>query len=281
MLYKMIKGDPKALKGEIIVFARIREPNSPENKKTPVSEVARNGIIAAHGDYRSQHSLADFLKNELGISLDSLKKGEEGEALPEGLDIEMIKKKMESVKGFEDMIPTPAKLEPFENEQEISQRDCDIYYLGEFDRLTNANLAVNALPILYQAVFREQQMQLVEREIEKIISGTENEIGDDNYSSDINSVEKRLNGEFISELLYNSTNKEERMKWEEKLRNYMWGYRYPAEIDKIITLTSQFSASPDKIKVLLELYVRKISAFLKEDYKVVGELKREIEALEK
>jgi len=280
VLYEMKNGDPKALKGEIIVFARIRHPESPENQRTPVSEVAKNGIIAAHGDYRSHHSLSDFLKNELGISLDSLKKGDGPEALPEGLDIDMLKKKMESVKGFEEMIPTPAKLEPFENEEEIMARGCDIYYLGEFDRLTNANLAVNALPILYQAVFREQQIVLVEKEIEKIISGAENTIGDDNYSTDINAVEQRLNSEFISELLYNSNNKEEREKWEEKLRNYMWGYRYPAEIDKIISLASQFNLSPEKIKVLLELYVRKISAFLKEDYKTVGELKREIEAKE-
>jgi hypothetical protein len=280
MLYEMRNGDPNALKGELIVFATIRHPDSPENQRTPVSEVAKNGIIAAHGDYRSHNSLSDFLKNELGISLDSLKKGEGTEVLPEGLDIEMLKKKMESVKGFEEMIPTPAKLEPFESEQEIMAKGCDIYFIGEFDRLTNANLAVNALPILYQAVFREQQILLVEKEIEKILSGTENEIGDDNYTNDINAVEKRLNSEFISELLYNNNNKEELGKWEEKLRNYMWGYRYPAEIDKIISLASQFSTSPDKTKILLELYVRKISAFLKEDYKTVGEIKREIEAKE-
>jgi hypothetical protein len=187
---------------------------------------------------------------------------------------------MESVKGFEDMIPTPAKLEPFENEQEILSRNCDVFYLGEFDKLTNANLAVNALPILYQAVFREQQMQFVEKEIEKLLSGTESSISDDHYSKDIGAVEKRLNGEFISELLYNSNNKEEREIWERKLRNYMFGYRYPGEIDKIIALAARFSGSPESTRVLLELYVRKIVAFLKEDYKSVGDLKKEIELME-
>ncbi len=291
MLYEMKQGNPAALRGEVIAYAKIKKPDAPENSASPVYEVAKSGIIAAHGDYRSHHSLSDFLRSELGISLNALTKDKpltglppeslSQEGIPEGLDIDILKKKMESIKGFEEMIPTPAKLEPFENEQEILSRSCDIYYLGEFDRLANANLAVNAVPILYQAVFREQQLSLVEREIEKLISGTESAMLDDNYAKNISVVEQRLNGEFISELLYNSSNLEERKKWEEKLRNYMWGYRFPTEVDKIILLASKFTISPDAVKKLLEMHVKKIAAFLKEDYKTVGALKKGIEEVEK
>lgn len=277
--YELKRGNLSSLKGQLIVYARIINKDSPDNEKNPVHEMAKSGFLTATGDYRTQNNIGDFLKKELGISLDELSKNENVNiaGLPEGLNPDFIKRKLESLKGFEEMIPTPSKLETFDTEQEILSRDCDIFYLGEFDRLANANLAVNALPILYQAVYREQVTRNIALEIEKMLLTAQTDVTTNHYTNDIDNVEGKLTSEFISELIYNRANPGDLEKWKEKLHNYMAGYKYPSDIEKIIWLATKSNSGTKEIQLLLELYVRKISAFLKEDYKTVGELKKEIE----
>lgn len=282
-LYSMKKGDPADLKGVLVVYAFVRSPDSPENRKNPVHEMAKNGILAASGDYRTQHSLNDFLKKELGLTLDDLKDSEHLGAitgLPDGANPDLIRRKLESLKGFEEMIPTPSKLEAFDSEDELLQRDCDIYFVGEFDRMANANLAVNALPILYQALYREQAAGRITQEIDRMLSGISPDTGPGHYTDNLADVEHRLNSEFIPEIIYNRDNAVELALWDRKLRNYLSGYKYPAEVDKLVRVASTSKSENREIQVLLELYVKKITSFLLEDYKKVAELKKMIEEKE-
>jgi hypothetical protein len=281
-LYELKKGSLRSLKGLLIVYARIINIESSDNKKNPVYEMAKNGLLAATGDYRTQNNIGDFLKKELGLSLEDLGNSENVNiaGLPEGMNPEFIKRKLESLKGFEEMIPTPSKLETFESEQEILSRDCDIFYLGEFERLANANLAVNALPILYQSVYREQMARIIAQEIEKMLLTAQSDVTTNHYTENIDLVENKLNSEFISELIYSRDKPAELDKWKEKLRNFMAGYKYPADVERIVWLATKSNSQTEDIRLLLELYVRKIGAFLKEDYKAVGELKKEIESHE-
>jgi hypothetical protein len=280
--YELKKGNPKNLKGQLIVYAKITSHDSPDNLKNPVHEMAKNGFLAATGDYRTQNNIGDFLKKELGLSLEDLGNSDNVSitGLPEGLNPDFIKRKLDSLKGFEEMIPTPSKLELFETEQEILSRDCDIFFLGEFERLANANLAVNALPILYQSIYREQVTKTIAVEIEKMLASAQNDVTTNHYSNDINDVENKLNSEYLSELIYNRHNPVELEKWIEKLHNYMAGYKYPADVERLIRLITKGDTEQKGIRSLLELYVRKIASFLKEDYKTVGELKKEIEKYE-
>ena len=280
--YEIKKGNLKNLKGLLIVYAKITNQDSSDNQKNPVHEMAKNGLLAATGDYRTQNNIGDFLKKELGISLEDLGNSENVNiaGLPEGMNPDFIKRKLESLKGFEEMIPTPSKLEVFESEQELLSRDSDIFYLGEFERLANANLAVNALPILYQSVYREQAARSIAQEIEKMLLTAQNDVTSNHYSNDITKVEDKLNREFISELLYNRQNPEELEKWKIKTRNFMSGYKYPADVEQVLWLATKSNSETAEVRLLLELYVRKIGAFLKEDYKTAGEMKKEIEKRE-
>jgi hypothetical protein len=277
--YELKRGNLKNLKGLLIVYAKIINRDSPDNQKNPVYEMAKNGLLAATGDYRTQNNIGDFLRKELGITLEDLSSSESVNiaGLPEGMNPDYIKNKLQSLKGFEEMIPTPSKLEYFDSEQEILSRDCDIFYLGEFERLANANLAVNALPILYQAIYREQVTKSIALEIEKMLLTAQSDIATSHYSDDLAAIENKLTSEYISELIYNRENPAELNKWKERLNNYMAGYKYPADVEKIIQLAAKSNSSGSEIRLLLELYVRKITAFLKEDYKSVGELMKEIE----
>jgi hypothetical protein len=282
LFYEIKKGNPLALKGTLLVYALIPHADTAENRNSPIYEMAKGGLLAASGDYRTQNTLNDFLKKELGITLEDLSKPENANlsGLPEGMDPSYLRKKIESMKGFEEMIPTPAKLEPFESEQEILSRDSDIFYLGPFERLANANLAVNALSILYQAIYREQTAKLVSQEIEKMLLNAQSDVIQEHYSLEPGKVDNRLHTEFLPEIIYNRNNPEELKRWTDRLRNYLSGYKYPDEIDKIIQLATNRDLNGQVVKEAIELYIRKISALLKEDYKTVGTLKKEIERFE-
>jgi hypothetical protein len=277
------KGSLASLKGVILVYARIRNPDSPDNTKSPVHDMAKNGLLIASGDYRTQHNLEDFLKKELGITLADLSNPDNAgmAGLPENINPDFIKRKMESLKGYEDLIPTPAKLMPFDSEQEILSQDADIFYLGEFEKLGNANLAVNAVPILYQALYREQVNVLISQEIEKLLTTATKEVNETgHYSEDLPRLENRILTEYIPEIIYSRNNESELKKWIDRFKAYMSGYKYPSEIDMIIQLAVQNFSEEKKIQHLIELYIRKIAAFLREEYKTVGLLKKEIDELE-
>jgi len=277
------KGSLASLKGVILVYARIKDPDTPDNSKSPVHDMAKTGLLVASGDYRTQHNLEDFLKKELGITLADLSNPENAgmTGLPENINPDFIKRKIESLKGYEDLIPTPAKLMPFDSEQEILSQDADIFYLGEFEKLGNANLAVNAVPILYQALYREQVNVLISQEIEKLLSTATKEVNETgHYSEDLPRLENRILTEYVPEIIYNRSNEAELKKWIDRFKAYMSGYKYPSEIDLIIQLAVRNVSEEKKIQHLIELYIRKIAAFLREDYKTVGLLKKEIEDLE-
>lgn len=283
-LFELKKGSIAALKGHVVVYAIVKNPDSPENRKSPVYDMAKGGIIAASGDYRTQHNLEDFLKKELGISLADLSNPDAAgmAGLPENLNPDFLKKKIESLKGFEDLIPTPAKLVSFDSEQEVLEQDADIFYLGEFQKLGSANLAVNALPILYQAVYREQAAANISMEIEKLLSTAAmdmNETG--HFMEDLAHLENRILTEYVPEIIYNRNNEVELKKWVDRFKAYMAGYKYPAEIDAIINLAIRNFSEDKEIQHLIELYIKKMAAFLREDYKSVGILKNEIGEIER
>jgi len=280
--YQIKKGDPAALKGTLVVYVKVPNVDTADNRKSPIFEMAKNGFLAASGDYRTQNTLNDFLKKELGLTLEDLSKPENASlsGLPEGMDPNYLRNKIESMKGFEEMIPTPAKLEPFENEQEILSRDADIFYLGEFERLANANLAVNALSILYQSIYREQVARRISQEIEKMLLGAESDVTLEHYTMEPEKVDSRLHTEFLPEIIYNRNNPAELKRWTDRLRNYLSGYKYPEEVDKIILLATNRNLQTHEIQEAIELYIRKIAALLREDYKTVGTLKKEIERFE-
>jgi len=279
----MKKGDPKALTGHIVVYARLRQPDAPENRTSPVYEMAKNGLLCASGDYRTQHTLEDFLKKELGLSLSDLSQPDNASivGIPEQMNPDFLKRKIESLKGFEDLIPTPAKLMHYDSEADISNEEADIFYLGEFSKLGNANLAVNSLPILYQALYREQVGAKIVQEIEKLLQGASRDAAETgHYTDDLIHLENRILTEYVPEFLYNRDNPPELSKWIDRFKNFMSGYKYPADVETLITLSINASHQSGQKKGLLELYIRKIAAFLREDYKAVALLKREIEEYE-
>ena len=276
------KGDPDRLDGRVTVYATIEiDPDDLLAMKHPIASAIHNGFLVAQGNFRDQTSLKDFLKSELGLSLDEdLADGlsdlvERMNGIESALDPQKLKDRLENMGDFEEFIPTPAKVVPFHSEQEILSQEGDVYYAGSFKNIGNAVLSVNAVPIVYQARYREQEMQVVRNEIESLISQIEqtdtaviqpSSIPDEeNYYGD-SSIKERILKEFIPQMLYAKNDPPAFETAKNKLRGFLHDYRFPADIEAIITCIAAEKILDNKDSERIELLARKIDAVSREDF---------------
>jgi len=280
------KGDQNQLDGRITVYAII-ETDAADilNMKHPIASMVHNGLLVAQGNFREQSSLKDFLKSEMGISLDeNLGEGlaqliEKMNGLESALDPQKLKEHLENM--GEEFIPTPAKIVPFHSTEEILVQEGDIFFIGTFKNVGNAVLGVNALPILYQARYREQEAHKILNEIESLISQierNESAVSPSVMTPGID-IEQKLLKEFIPNMLYCIKEPNQFKNAEEQFRDFMRGYRFREDVDAIVTLIgSKEQLSPQDYR-LLELYAKKIAAVKKEDFSAAEVYSKEIQLL--
>jgi hypothetical protein len=281
---KQKKGDPDILDGRLTVYAIVNiDPSEILSSRHPIASMVNNNLLAAQGNYREQNNLRDFLKSEMGLSLeDGLGEFlEKLDGLESALDPEKLKEKIENLDEFQDYIPTPAKIVPFHSEEEIYAQDGDVFFTGTFVNVANANLSVNSFPIFYQARFREQQLDRVRTEIEQLIVQVEkNQVPEITITTAHINVEEHLLKEFIPNMLYCRKNTAVFPAATRQFRNFMRGYRNEQDIEKIINLIMQPDELTSKQYKLLELYAKKIAEVQREHFNEVDEIQRKISEIE-
>ncbi|MDR2578772.1 MAG: hypothetical protein LBC70_08215 [Chitinispirillales bacterium] len=285
------KGDPERLDGQVTVYAKIEmEPEDFITMKHPVASMVHGGLIAVQGNYREQTSLRDFLRNEMGISLDGDGVDDELQEMIEGLDgleaaldPQKLRDRLENMADIEEFIPTPAKVVPFYSEREILSQPGDVYYAGSYKGIGNAVLGINAVPIIYQALFREQQMRSLHCEIESLISQIE--IGGEpagpthTVTSLAINPEELLLKEYIPSMLYQRVDPSGFVAAQKQFRAFMRGYRFNDDVEAIISLISK-DGTPEVAEYrLLELYAKKIAFVQAEDFSGAEIVRREIDQL--
>lgn len=280
------KGDPKNLDGHLTVYAAVDiDPAELAGTSHPVASAISNGLLVANGNFKDQSNLKDFLQSEMGLSL------EEGleeiierlDGLESALDPQKLKEKIESMKEFEDFIPTPAKIVPFHSEEEVLSQEGDVFFVGSFRNIGNANLSVNAFPILYQARYREQQIRRVKTEIDQLISQIERgqrDSEEEHYSREGADVGEKILKDYIPNMLYSRKDPKLFSTVRERFRSFMRGYRFPQDIDRIVSIIGTGGdLSADSFR-LLELYAKKVAGVTREDFGVVESVCREIDRME-
>ena len=281
------KGDPDRLDGRVTVYAWIDIDTADlMTMKHPIASMIHNGLIVAQGNFKEQGSLRDFLKSEMGLSLEEgLEEGlaellDKMNGLESALDPQKLKERLENMGEFEEFIPTPAKIVPFHTEGEILGQEGDVFFMGTFRNIGNAVLGVNALPILYQARYREQEMQKVRNEIELLISQIErNEPAVHTIQESGINVEEKLLKQYIPDMLYSRSEKPAFQSAEKNFRGFMHGYRFKEDVDAIISIIGNKEHLSSKQYKLLELYAKKIAAVKNEDFGSAENYSREIQHL--
>ncbi|MFP4521847.1 MAG: hypothetical protein ACLFQK_06845 [Fibrobacterota bacterium] len=278
------KGDSKNLYGRITVYAQINPDADTTGVPRQILDAISNGIIAAQGDYRKARNLTQFLKEELGLSFEAgieelIKQAGDSGGIESAIDPALLKDRLKNMKKMEDFIPTPAKIVLFDNEENLMQEEGDIFYVGSFNNAGNANLAVNALPILYQAQFKEQHQNHIMKEINSLLmQAEESALSRDNFRQHSEDLAKTILSEYIPKLVYSAQTGVGFEEAADNFRDFMGGYKYMDDIEKIIEYSRDMSSS--KNEMLAELYTRKADAFLKEDFAKVQEIINNIEEIE-
>lgn len=295
------KGNPHKMHGKLTAYARVSvDSHGYEHPDSPLQAMINSGYLVAQGNYRDQNSLKDFLMQELGTSIDDeegMKQFVEGLGGIEGaLDPDKFREKINHLEEIEEFIPTPAKMVHFQTEEEILEQDGDVFYLGEYSNPANANLAVNAATILYQAQYRESQIHDVRSEIDsminglgdhseidvtpanaaiqQIIPGLENEI-----LNVVETVERRLMKEFIPELLLAVESGQKRETAENKLKAFLNDYAHQGDVERLIELTENRTITDTKNRLIM-LYCQKIDALKEEMFDQLSAIVKEIALLE-
>ena len=278
------KGDPDHLDGRVTVYAFIDiDPSDLMAMKHPIASMVHNGFLVAQGNFKEQTSLKDFLKSEMGISLDEgLGEGladmlDKMNGIESAIDPQKLKDRLENMGELEDFIPTPAKIVPFHSEQEILSQEGDIFFTGSFKNIGNAVLSVNAVPIIYQARYRELETSKVRNEIELLISQIEKtEASPSITSTPGERIDEKILKEYIPNMLYCRKEPHTFEGAVQQFRNFMSGYRFKEDIDEIIKIIGEEEELTSKHFRLLELYSKKIAAVKNEDFNAAENYNKEI-----
>jgi hypothetical protein len=278
------KGDPNRLDGRLTVYALLDiDPSDLLSMKHPIASMVHNGLLVAQGNYREQNNLKDFLKSEMGLSLeDGLEDFlDKLGGLESALDPEKLRERIENIDELEDFIPTPAKIVPFTSEADVLSQDGDVYFAGAFKNVGNAILSVNSLPILYQARFREQEIQKVRNEIEQLITQIErNSPPQERFLTPDMKVEEKIMKEFIPNMLYCRKEKKVFSAAEKQFRDFLRDYKNGSDINAVIAIIADDHELTSRHFKLLELYAKKISRVAEENFSEAEKLQRDISVLE-
>jgi hypothetical protein len=282
------KGDPGHLDGRITVYGLIdMDPADLMSVKHTFASMVHNGLLVAQGNFKDQYNFRDFLKSELGISLEEgLEEGlaqfiERMDGLEATLDPQKLKERLENMNDLEDFIPTPAKIVPFHSEAETLAQEGDVYCVGSFKNIGNAVLAVQALPMLYQSLYREQEVGRIRSEIEAIISQIErSDTGETAKAAKSEGVsEDVLLKEYIPAMLYSRREPRAFKEAEREFRQFLAHYRFPDDVDAVVSLIRAGADLSERENRLIELYAKKIVCVAKEDFKELKSINREIQRL--
>jgi hypothetical protein len=278
------KGDSQQLDGRLTVYAKVDlDVSDIVSSKHPISSMVNNGFLVVQGNYKEQSNLRDFLKSEMGLSL------EEGlsefleklDGLESALDPDKLKEKMENISDIQDFIPTPAKIVPFNTEEEVLAQEGDVFFTGHFKNVANANLSVNSFPIMYQAWFREQQLAGLRKEIETLISQVENNEFPESYSSTPgDNIEEKILKDFIPYMLYSRKDESAFESAEKKFRNFLNAPQFSGDVDNIVVILRNPNDLMARHYRLLELYAKRIAETNLEHYEQVKDITRQIDDID-
>lgn len=296
------KGDPDKLCGKMVAYAKIipSAANSQDSGPFPFSSMVRHGILAVRGEFDKNSNIKNFMQSEMGSSVD---KGisnilerikESGGELPEDLDIEAFKDRLDELSHME-IIPIPAKIMFYESESEIMQENADIYYIGEFTGMNQAHLCITSLPLLYQAKYREQRNAEEQEYINEILSQIESDglitsksedgeflPGKGNLLTFVGNLQELLERQVIPYLLYQADNGEQFLSGLNRFQEFMSPYKNPEDIQKISDSIRKLRTNENDSleRKRLELLCRKVSAVYHEKFEQIPEIQQSLSELD-
>jgi hypothetical protein len=298
------KGSEDNLCGKVIGYVKIPKPEPGSGEETPFdSLVSPDGILAIQGDYSRNQNFESF-RNNLQQSLprglqEILKHILEDDDIKENLD--KAKKVSVSIfpqKGIRmgDFFPVPAQLVPFQSEALLLNEDADIFFLGNFSSISSAHLFLTGFPILYQSKYREQLEQEKEKAVDDLLAEIDSSaVGikkteslaiclDGELSSYNGNLLELLSIQVLPKIMYaiEENDSENFKSGINAIRNFMRAYPHQQDIEKMVSILQNINekkhANSNDSKSLA-LLCKKMSALHHEEFEILPEIQKELEAI--
>lgn len=294
------KGHSEILCGKLIAYARILPSTETDTAPEPFHNMAKNGLLVIEGDFRQNNTFRQFLQKEMGDNFDESIAGllerikEEGGELPEGLDADVIRERVNELSNME-VIPIPAKITHRETEEDILKEEGDIFYIGEFQGVGQAHFCLTSLPIYYQAKYKEQVKVSEQQYLEEILNQIDSQKAIDmdilTDNSDLFPKDASLNSFFgnlqelfdsrIIPFILSQTSESEYQKAIAQFNQFMQPYSGKEDLEQVCkTLESlRQDTANTKERKRLELLCNKICSLYHENFKKVPEIINDLNAL--
>ena len=279
-LFRFLHGDPTRLDGRLTVIARLSAP-LPENH--PGAAMIHGSLLSVQGNYRDQHSMADFFRTEFGLSMERgieeiIEQARENGGLEGALDPEQVRERLKNMGGSE-FLPIPAKVVHLPSLEEAAKAEGDVVFLGDFEEFQFAHMAVNAFPILYQARYREQERQVLRDQVEHMLeklSLLAPENAEPTLETVQGDIEAHLQKEILPGMFYAPESSAEAHDAERRFRTFMAPHLYPSDVDRMVALVSGIRQGQQSARRQMELLVRKAAALQREDWKALESIRKDL-----
>lgn len=269
-----------------MVFARIPGEVGEEH---PGHGMVHRGILAVQGNYRDQRTMADFFRNEFGLSMERgieeiIDQARQNGGIEGALDPEQVRERLGAM-GDSEFLPIPAKVVKIGSLSSAMEFDGDVVDLGEFAEFQFAHMAINAFPILYQSRYREQERHILRDQIERMLEkfalppGAQEidaETEEPNLHTFEGDIEAHLLKGILPDLFYASEASPEAVEAERRFRLFMAPHMFPNDVERMMGLVPQVRHGEAAALRQLELLVRKVAALQKEDWHALEVLRKEL-----
>ena len=295
------KGNDDNLCGRMIAYAKILPNPDERDSGTPFDDMIKNGLLALEGDFRmfsprvpSKKALDRAVDDKINDMLESMEA--DGVDLPPDMEVEKMRERLHELSSME-VIPIPARIGNFSNEEDILKEDADIYYIGEFIGANQAHYCLTTLPIYYQAKYREQAKRSEMDMLNEMLSQFEEGdfVGTEDIQNDteelfpkgltlntfMGDLSKLLNVRVIPFLLACESDSEYNTQIQ-LFYTFMKGYPDQNDVKRIDKALRELRKQSDSIEArnLLELSCKRINAIYNEDSQLASELSKQIETME-
>jgi len=277
-LARIIKGDATRLDGRLLAFAHVANTQaSPEH----LQGMVHNGFLAVQGNYRDQRTLAEFFQSEFGLSLERgieevIDQNQEGAGLESALDPDLVRDRLRSMKDAAGSMPIPAKIVSVESPESALHFEGDVADLGHFDDLAFAHMAVNAYPILYQAIYRQQELLELQGRIESLLDQSQTSRPMSTFAGD---VEEHLLHTLLPNILYAGDNSEEARHALAVFEDFLRPHLTEADLEAMLALIPVVRLGDTGSRRKLDLLLRRVAALHREDYKALDVIRHDLDAL--
>lgn len=278
---EFLKGDPSRLDGRLTAITRF---TGEMIEDSPVHSMVNAGLLCVQGNYRDQRTMADFFRVELGLTMEKgieeiIEQAQHAGGLEGALDPEAVRERLKSM-GRSEFLPIPAKIVAFDSLESAMETEGDVVFLGDFEDIQFANMAVNAFPMLYQSRYREQERRDMRQGIEQWLSRIEETPPAASSVPNLETFEGDIEDHLLKDLLpgmfYAPGETPESHAAELRFRAFMAPCLVPDDVETMIELVPAIRRGDMAALHRLELLVRKAAALQREDFKTLERIRQEL-----